>query len=63
MELLKEGRKQNKGLDSHRPNTEKLNLSREKQEDLPSAAACERAILGKDSQGGTGRQQIERNDF
>lgn len=59
MELFK----QNKGLDPHRPNTEKLNLSLEKQEYLSPAAACERGILGKDPQGGTGRQQIQRNDF
>lgn len=63
IELFKEGRKHNKGLNLHRPNIEKLNLSLKKQEDLPPAAACERAILGKDPQGDTGRQQIWRNDF
>ena len=63
MEFLKEGGKQNKGLDPHRPNTEKLNLSLKKQEDMPPTAACEREILGKDPQGGTGRQHIRRNDF
>lgn len=63
MELFKEGRKQNKGLNPHRPNTEKLNLSLKKQEDLPPAAACERGILGKDQQGDTGRQQIWRKNF
>lgn len=34
MKLLKEGRKQNEGLDPHKPNTEKLNCSLERKEVL-----------------------------
>ena len=63
MELLKEGRKQNKGLDPHRPNMEIVNLSPEKQDGLPPAAPCERGMLGKGPRGGTGGQHIRRNDF
>lgn len=49
MELLKEGRKWNKGLAPHRPNTfEKLNLFLKKQEDFPPSTVCERGILDKD---------------
>lgn len=47
VELLKEGREQNKGLDHHRPNAEKTNLPLEKQEYLLPAAACERAYWAK----------------
>lgn len=63
MELLKECKEQNKGSDPHRHSTEKLNLSLEKQENLPPAATCERGVQGKDPQGGTGRQQTQRNNF